>query len=742
MKKCTRFFTQEQIDEIRMRLAAIFGAKDSEFDQATYIGDTDYVAIVQNGKNKKANVSLLKQDLYELDDTPTEGSSNPVTSNGIYEALQDIIKQITPNVSRYIYIQTDSEMFDYLLNGTGGIRQQTVYNDYCNQIYDGIKNGYFIIIDNALCVPVYREDPYLFQLYCISDTKYIRLGSQKDSGDMWHQISGSNILTTSRFLIDNLYLTSNKYIKQDELNEQLATILEQYIKIKDLRKSTDNYPIKDSINFVTSGGVWEAIQNTLTTVVPQDEVLIISDDMMDILINAGSINSSFSSCCETIFNACQNNMLIVFNTGICTYTFSDTEELRTFELHVVTTENTYSICGESNKSVTPAVWDAYRPNTVTSNHLLTTSQLSNTLKSYYTKSQVDALTATLQNYINANAQSITRFKADYEERMLSTPKYHRANWLLDEVDQQGRVTAQTSAATPADRFNSMWWAVKESKLITFYGVPDIYRESQIGSSNPDNATSIVVKFLIDGVISTYTIEKRYFEDVESAENLYLQVVRTDDQIDRVKTIMTEKVDITDNPTILGANVLRYTIDLSNNLDQFERFSDITIDSVPLIINQDLNIEPVMGDLKVISCGGLLTDKTDYINLPDILGWPPLILYGSLLDGTMHMAGSINLSINEDDNLVITYTLSQGNSYSLAISSDTSNDQIAAFLNSIIRDFNIIKDTEYISLLLSIFQCTVQFQGIAKDAPGFFMRTNTSYQLHTINNVPVLEIAEL
>lgn len=206
--------------------------------------------------------------------------------------------------------------------------------------------------------------------------------------------------------------------------------------------------------------------------------------------------------------------------------------------------------------------------------------------------------------------------------------------------------------------------------------------------------------------------------------------------------MTKGIDIIDNPTMIGSNVSKYTVDLSNNLDQFNSFSDIEdISNVPLIIDPNLNITSLMGDLKIIKCDGLLTNKTDYINLPNILGNPSLTLYGSLLDGNTYISGSINLSMNEDDNLVITYREVSGSTHSLVINDNISNDQIAAFLNSIIKNFSVIKDTKALSLLLSIFQCTVQFGGVVQDA-NFFIRINNTYQLHTNNNVPLLEIAEL
>lgn len=732
MKNCTRFFTQEQIDEIRMRLAAINGAKDSEFDQATYIGNNDYVAIVQDGKNKKANVSLLKQDLYEMDDVPTEGSSKPVKSNGIYEALQDIIGQITPGVSKYIYIQSDSRMFECLINGPGGIYSTDDYNQYCEQIFNALNNGYFIIIDDALCLTTYQEEPNFFRLISISNTKYVQISAHKLSGNTWSKLLG--YVDTNLFLVDTKYLKQNGYTTTSNINQMLSN----YVTIGNLQAMVESYPEQGSTKLVTSGGIWQAIQNAITDIFTKDEVLTITDDMMEVLTD-NTFNQAYQQYCEKVYNACSSNMLIIYQDGICRYSYAETEERKTFNITVFTTRNSYNF--GANK-LSGNAWVQQYPPTISDNHLLKSSELTSSLSSYYTKAQIDALLATINNSISQNRNAINSNYAEYTERMASTPKYHKANWLLDEIDQKGRVTAETSVVTPIERFNSMWWAVKDSKMITFYGIPDIYRESDITTSSPDNATSITVKFFIGGIISTYTIEKKYIGNVQSAENLYLQVNTTEDQIDKVNQVVSKGVETTDNPTIVGPSVQKYTVDLSNNLDQFQSFSDITgIYDVPLIIDPNLNISPLLGDMKITKCGGLVTDKTDYINIPNILGNPALVVYGSLVDDTMLSAGGITISIDNNDNLVITYREINGTVHSLTVDNNIINDQIASFLNSILKNFNIIRDTNALSFLLSIFQCTVQFNGITQGT-NFFIRTNNSYQLCAINQVSLLEIAEI
>ena len=732
MKNCTRFFTQEQIDEIRVRLAAIQGAKDSQFEKAVTFDKNDQIAIVQQGKNKRIGIEEFRSWLYALDNTPTPGSENAVTSDGIYNYIQNIIETIVAD-GQYLYIKSNSEMFDYLLHGPENLYTQEQYDAYCNEVYDAISNGYFVIIDESLCVISHTEDPKAFYLYYISPAENVIINAHMSNG-VW--VKDTSRVDLDRFLIDNTYLRDNQYATTSMINQMLS----EYLTKRELSRLTENYPHQGSTKLVTSGGIWQAIQNAVADIFTEDEIFTITDDMMELLIT-GESSPQIDDCCNTIFNACKNKMLIVYKDGICRYDFEEIESFKSFSLSVTTTTDQQLVSAFIDDTIQEAQW-VVRQHSQRDNHIVQSSELTNTLQSYYTKAQIDALLATINGQIRSNRTLIDDHYREYLTRMESTPKYHKANWLVDEVDQQGRVTAQTSAATPNDRFNSMWWAVKESKLITFYGIPDIFRESDITVSSPDDATSITVKFFIGGIISSYTIEKKYIGNVQSVENLYLQVTATEDQIDKVNQIMGKSVETVDNPTIVGENVQKYTIDLSNNLDQFQSFSDITgIYDVPLIIDPNLNIASLLGDMKITKCGGLVTDKTDYINIPDILGNPALTVYGSLADDTMFQAGGVAISIDNNDNLVITYGEINGTTHSLTVDDNTINDQIASFLNSILKNFNIIRDTNALSFLLSIFQCTIQFNGIAQGA-SFFMRTNNSYQLCAINQVPLLEISEL
>lgn len=224
MKNCTRFFTQEEIDEIRMRLAAVSGAKDSQFEKALPIDGTEQLAIVQAGKNKLADINQLKSGLWTMDTVPTYGSENAVTSDGIYNYIQEVIHNIPVGGDNYIYISSDSEMFDYLIHGSGhGSGVQEKYNNYCNQVYQILQNGGFIIIDNAICVSSIEGDLTQFSLRAISDSKYITAGAYQDESNQWHVIPGSGV-TTSRYLIDTRMLsrTLGSYATTTYVNGKIA----------------------------------------------------------------------------------------------------------------------------------------------------------------------------------------------------------------------------------------------------------------------------------------------------------------------------------------------------------------------------------------------------------------------------------------------------------------------------------------------------------------------------------------
>lgn len=102
MNNCTRFFTQEQIDEIRRRLA-VYGTKDSQFEEADYpLSGTEKIAIVQNGRNKLSSVDEFKIGV-EIDEEPTEDSNNLARSGGIFNYINSQISDYIENhINEYI----------------------------------------------------------------------------------------------------------------------------------------------------------------------------------------------------------------------------------------------------------------------------------------------------------------------------------------------------------------------------------------------------------------------------------------------------------------------------------------------------------------------------------------------------------------------------------------------------------------------------------------------------------------
>lgn len=60
------YLTKNQLEEIAQQLAAI-SVKDSDFDLTTYINDDDFVAIVQNGINKRVLIETLREGIARGD---------------------------------------------------------------------------------------------------------------------------------------------------------------------------------------------------------------------------------------------------------------------------------------------------------------------------------------------------------------------------------------------------------------------------------------------------------------------------------------------------------------------------------------------------------------------------------------------------------------------------------------------------------------------------------------------------
>lgn len=512
MKNCTRFFTQEQIDEIRMRLAAIQGAKDSQFEKALPIDGTEQVAIVQYGKNKLLDISQLQRQISGMDETPKQGSGNAVTSNGIYNFVYDVIGSIPTPDGNYLYITSDSEMYDYLIHGAGMQYDQNRYNMYCQQVMDALEQGAFIIIDNAVCLTqVSTSRPPTFTLRCISDVKNVFISAYVDDSNVWHLVHGTGE-STNKYLIDNTYLNNR---------------LSDYMTTQSIQGMIENTPTQGSSNLVNSGGIYTAIQELRSSIVSESQIFRISStsDMWDKLLKG---SGRYQAYAQQVFEALQANKIIVLDNFICRSEYSTDPE--SFMLYVNTTEGGFIV--GSNKEGN--IWSKSGQTASTGDNLVLKSQLKLTLNDYTKVSDLNTYITGMQNTISQLQTSLNNLRTEYEGRMENTPKYHKLNWLTEEEDPGSEdthggyeITDASSAATAAGRFDSLWWAIKDStlgdrvnKLILYYNMPILY----IATNNIDDlsqATAITVRIFDGKNMVSYSIRKR-----TRGDEVYLYVLPT------------------------------------------------------------------------------------------------------------------------------------------------------------------------------------------------------------------------
>lgn len=530
MEKCTRFFTQEQIDEIRRRLTQLSGVKDSQFEKAVTFNKNDQVAIVQQGKNKKIDIGELRNWLFALDDTPTQGSENPVTSDGIYNYIQDIIETIVVE-GKYLYIKSDSEMFDYLIHGPGGLLTQEKYNEYCNEVSNAIANDYFIIIDDALCTAAYSDN--MLYIYYISPAETVTINASFSHGGWVYGASGVNL---DKFLIDNTYLKNNGYITVDRVN----TLLSNYITFESLANITDNYPRQNSTNIVTSGGVYSYVQNIFDAHNFKSYLLLDSNSqMIDYLINGtkdGRSQELLNSYCETILSTILDGYLIIIDNAICYTDLNDgiappnygiTLKCVTNNLTVETT-----LLGGIMSGDTTRTWGVLISGTNTrfdtSNYLIDTDKLNETLNGYPSSQTFDTAIADVNGRIND-------LRDEYRGRMQVTPQFHRLNWITAELDGDQAHTStaweitdeSTAAESALKRLTSLVSAVYyntlynyQPKIMTFFQ-ENVVNVTYVGTSI--NPTSATVKTFDGENVTTYLIEK---QQRTGTSEIYLSVTKS------------------------------------------------------------------------------------------------------------------------------------------------------------------------------------------------------------------------
>ena len=245
MKTCTRFFTQDQIDEIRLRLATIAGAKDTQFDNATIpLNGYEKVAIVQNGMNKIISINDLFEQYGQegsgggvtiiMDDTPTQDSTNGVKSGGVWQAIQDIKNSILTDTCFLKIDDASSAIPDYLENGAGGGRSQNTYNQYCDLLWDTIKAGKLIVLDNYIGKVSFSEQNgnRTFTINFVTDQfSAVWMAYKNGDMDIWAKVPGSGRSYSNKLVRQN-YLESvlSSYYNKTEVN-QIDSNLRSYISL-------------------------------------------------------------------------------------------------------------------------------------------------------------------------------------------------------------------------------------------------------------------------------------------------------------------------------------------------------------------------------------------------------------------------------------------------------------------------------------------------------------------------------
>ena len=235
MKTCTRFFTQDQIDEIRLRLATIAGAKDTQFELARQpLEGQEEVAIIQDGRNKRISISDMF-DQYSsgeggtsitIDGSPTQNSPNAVASGGVWQAIQDMKNDILTDTC-FLKVKSDSVMCGSLVNGPSHTNQ-TQYNQYCQLVWDALTAGKLIILDDDIgYIDDYDPSNNRFTITFFT-TDFTVVWDAIKEGDNWTWIQNSSM--TRGGLATKEYISSllGTYYNKTEVNT-IETNLRNYV---------------------------------------------------------------------------------------------------------------------------------------------------------------------------------------------------------------------------------------------------------------------------------------------------------------------------------------------------------------------------------------------------------------------------------------------------------------------------------------------------------------------------------
>lgn len=192
----------------------------------------------------------LKQDVLTFDSTPTQDSSNPVTSGGLFVVLgnkADLVNGSIPPA------QLPPEVFEHMVVvADDAARFALTTTD--------VQNGDVVYVDDTQVMYYVVDDTHLD-----SEAGYKPFAANiaaKAIGDK----NGNDITTTYQLIINALNKLSADYVDDSNSTNKFVTASDKttWNSKQDalvVGTNLDNTPVENSTNPVTSGGVYAAIDN-------------------------------------------------------------------------------------------------------------------------------------------------------------------------------------------------------------------------------------------------------------------------------------------------------------------------------------------------------------------------------------------------------------------------------------------------------------------------------------------------
>jgi len=198
-----------------------------------------------------------KQDTLTFDETPTDGSANPVTSDGIYEALVSLSNGIQTVINT---LQPKSTAVTHTQSTAVGSTKKGVYVDT-----DGtVKAMTYEVNKSVPSDAKFSDTTYSAGTnISIDENNRISVTGGAGAGDMLKAVYDTN----DDGIVDKASTLDGLTASVEELNllEGANSNIQDQIDGKQATLTFDNAPTKNSNNPVKSGGIKTAIDNSITT---------------------------------------------------------------------------------------------------------------------------------------------------------------------------------------------------------------------------------------------------------------------------------------------------------------------------------------------------------------------------------------------------------------------------------------------------------------------------------------------